>query len=499
MTERKVHRLWKPIAFGEEWRGADTSILDDLSSSWFARKARLRLESKEYQAFLDRLKREHAIETGVVERLYDIDRGVTETLIQQGFVDGLLSHGDANIPSDQLMLHLKDHLEAMDFVFDLIKENRPLTVGFIKELHQLVTRNQQSAEGRDGQGNRIKIPLLRGVYKERENNPTRSDGTVILYCDPVHVASEMDQLVNIYHVLEDEKVHPLIIASWVHHAFTTIHPFQDGNGRVVRLLASLILIKHDLFPITVLREEARLKYITALEKADVGEPYDLVAYFAVIQKRQIERALNLEEVVPESLDEVQRLLVEKIEGIRSKAEWEAHRKVEYAKLIDVRRHELFTIFREIINSEFDRLKLRLKGKVNAFIREDTEETGPLNSLIEGNFINDYGKHHGYEIQWLVPRIQIYNIEFEVFEILKTYQNVFFLHGYAYEDSVLAIGTYFKSSPKTGRIEPITVFKDIPPHLFSILDEDINSKRKNIKGYIENALTVALAHILHDLD
>ncbi len=73
----------------------------------------------------------------------------------------------------------------------------------------------------------------------------------------------MEQLVNIYHALEEEKIHPLIIAGWVHHAFTTIHPFQDGNGRVVRLLASLILIKHKLFPITVLREEAKLKYILA--------------------------------------------------------------------------------------------------------------------------------------------------------------------------------------------------------------------------------------------
>ncbi len=188
MEEQKIHRLWKPIVFTDEWRNADTSILDDLSSAWFARRAKLRLDSTEFQGFLGKLKREHAIETGVVERLYDLDRGVTETLIEKGFIDGLLSHGDANIPSDQLMRHLNDHLEAMDFVFDLIKENRPLTVGFIQELHQLVTRSQDSAEGRDSQGTKTKIKLLKGKYKEWENNPTRSDGTIIMYCPPIQVA-----------------------------------------------------------------------------------------------------------------------------------------------------------------------------------------------------------------------------------------------------------------------------------------------------------------------
>lgn len=45
MTEQKIHRLWKPIAFENVWRAAETSILDDLSSAWFARRATLRLDS----------------------------------------------------------------------------------------------------------------------------------------------------------------------------------------------------------------------------------------------------------------------------------------------------------------------------------------------------------------------------------------------------------------------------------------------------------------------
>ncbi|MEM6318213.1 MAG: Fic family protein [Bacteroidota bacterium] len=225
---------------------------------------------------MERLKREHAIETGIIERIYDLKKGVTETLIKEGFVKSYLSYGDTNVSKDELMNHLGDHLDAVDFVFDIVKQNRRLSVSFIKELHQLTTRHQQSAEGRDQFGNRLKILLLKGVFKERENNPTTLDGTKILYCPPVHVDAEMYRLVSIYEELTEEEVNPLTIATWFHHAFVSIHPFQDGNGRVARLLTSLIFIKYGFFPFTVLREDAKVKYINALEKADSGELQPLI-------------------------------------------------------------------------------------------------------------------------------------------------------------------------------------------------------------------------------
>ena len=289
----KEFRLWKFIEFTDAWHQCDTSIIDDISPSWFVRREKLKDNSTEYSDFLNRLKREHAIETGVIERLYDLKKGITETFIKKGFVESYLSHDDTNVPTQVLMKHLKDHLDAVDFVFDVVKDNRFLSTSFIKELHQLVTRHQGHAEGRDGVGNKLKIQLLKGDYKIQENNPTREDGTLIRYCPPEHVAAEMDRLVEIHNQLLIQNEHPVIISAWVHHAFTTIHPFQDGNGRVGRLLASLILIKANLFPFTVLREEAREKYIDALEEADMGKPQNLVDYFATIQRRYIKTALLL--------------------------------------------------------------------------------------------------------------------------------------------------------------------------------------------------------------
>ena len=71
------------------------------------------------------------------------------------------------------MQYLHDHFEAMDFIFDLVKSNRNLSKSFIKELHQLITQNQDYTEAIDSLGQRINVKLLKGEFKKFDNNPIR--------------------------------------------------------------------------------------------------------------------------------------------------------------------------------------------------------------------------------------------------------------------------------------------------------------------------------------
>ena len=175
MAEQKTHMLWKYIELSKNWLECDTSTIDDISPSWFDRREILQNNSKEYQEFISELKREHAIETGIVERMYDLEKGITETFIKKGFLESYISHNDTNIPVPKLLSHLADHLDAVNFVFDVIKENRELTIGFIKELHALVTRNQEYAEGRDQFGNRTKVALRKGASNDPATAPQRRE------------------------------------------------------------------------------------------------------------------------------------------------------------------------------------------------------------------------------------------------------------------------------------------------------------------------------------
>lgn len=483
-----VHRLWKYISVSESWKTCDTSQLDEIAPSWFARREILQSNSKEYEEFIEKLKRRHAIETGIVERMYDIDKGVTETLINEGFISSLVSHGDTNIPKQTLFNHLQDHLDAVDFIFDIVKENRALTKGFICELHQLTTRHQEYAEGRDQFGHKTKIPLLKGRFKERENNPTREDGTTILYCPPEHVDAEMDRLIEIYDGLTEEKVNPLIIASWVHHAFTTIHPFQDGNGRVVRLIASLILIKSNLFPITVLRDEAKAKYIQALEEADNDSPQKLVSYFAEIQKRNIEEALNLKEVSITSLGEVTGIFKQKL--LRKKQE----KQQQYEKVLAENRLLVFEYCNRFLNEYKSKLESEFDESARFYIGSGRPDDTKKQHYYYEQIVS-YAKKYNYFFSRALPKSYFkFGIEFDE----KKYELGITLHHFGYDDSVIAIGAFLEYKGILQNDDADTTFPlEIKPHVISIKNE-VASKEKNIRLHLENILTVTIAQIASEI-
>ncbi|MHB8126704.1 MAG: Fic family protein [Desulfitobacteriaceae bacterium] len=314
--------IWKPLELKERWLEVSTAKLDNILPSWLNKRERLKKDNKEYEKFLNRLKRQHAIETGIIEKLYDLKDGITETFIKEGFVESYLQHGDTNVSPKRLMSYLHDHFEAIDFTFDLVKSNREITKSFILELHQLITSHQETTNAIDSLVNIVQVSLKKGQFKIHDNNPRREDGTIFLYCPPVQVESEMDKLLSIFHYLENNKIHPIIIAAWFHHGFVQIHPFQDGNGRIARLLASLILIKNDLFPFTVKRDEKK-QYIDSLELADKDNYQPLINFFCQNQVRNIEHALNVKtDLVSGSFSQVMDHFTEKVLNLKVKAEQE---------------------------------------------------------------------------------------------------------------------------------------------------------------------------------
>ncbi|MGH3609855.1 MAG: Fic family protein, partial [Pseudonocardiaceae bacterium] len=76
---------------------------------------------------------------------------------------------------------------------------------------------------------------------------------------------------------------PAVLAAWVHHRFTQIHPFRDGNGRVARLLATLVFIRAEWLPLVVRRDD-RVRYLDALQEADNGDLLPLVKLFDTVQR-----------------------------------------------------------------------------------------------------------------------------------------------------------------------------------------------------------------------
>lgn len=234
--------------------------------------------------FIERLNREAAVETGLIERLYQFDQEVTDILIERGFSSEHIPPTMEGIGAEHAAAMLEDQLLAIEGLSPFIASGRRLSTSYIKELHALFTRHQAFAEGRDQFGRETDIPLLHGEYKERPNNPTTVDGAIHYYCPPEHVAAEMDRLLVLHEAHAD--VAPEVEAAWLHHRFAQIHPFQDGNGRVSRALATLVFVRSGLPPLVV-RNVHRSEYFDALETADDGDLKPLAWFFARLQKERM--------------------------------------------------------------------------------------------------------------------------------------------------------------------------------------------------------------------
>ncbi|HEX8010669.1 MAG TPA: Fic family protein [Casimicrobiaceae bacterium] len=289
MTDYK----WKPIApLSAADRQIDLAAMRPLYDTWRASKDRLEQSSPtNLHQFTQRLVRRLSVETGILERLYDLDRGTTEALVAHGFVEELVSRSSTNIEPSRLIDILRDQEAAIQLVTDCVAGNRPLTTSVIHELHAVLTKHQETTTAIDQFGNRLEIPLLKGKFKQHPNNPKRPDGSVHEYCPPIHVDAEMDNLLRWLDGYADDD--PVIVSAWFHHRFTQIHPYQDGNGRVARALTTLILLRARLLPLVIDRDR-RIEYIKALETADGGDLSLLTLQFARLERTAILQALSVD-------------------------------------------------------------------------------------------------------------------------------------------------------------------------------------------------------------
>lgn len=495
MATEKRRQVWIPIEFSDKWLEASTAKFDDLAPSWYKRRDGLREDDEDYREFLERLKREHAIETGIVEKLYDLSEGITRTFIKEGFVETYIGHDDTNIAPGQLMAYLKDHFEALDFVFAVVRDHRELSIGFVKELHALLTRHQKTTTAVDGTGRTVQVELIKGEFKKLPNNPKREDGTECLYCPPEQAQSEMENLLSIYGSLVANNKNPIVLSAWFHHAFTIIHPFQDGNGRMARLLSSLIWIKDGLFPLTVKRAD-KSGYIKALEKADAGAPSELVAFFSEAQSKSIDSFLNYrKEAQPrDTLAEVAAMFGAQVTALKLKQEEDRDR------LLVENRRIVYDRTYEVCGSLKAELEEALRGRdVNIRLKSVAPETEDEHWYTKQ--IIDYASSHNYYFNKPLPRFW-FRFMFLVPKD-KRYDLVVTIHHSSYDDSVMAVGAFLEFYAEKGvdDEEHTDYASSIPISIepYKISLEDITKKLlENVEGYIRDVMKIGLTLITNEL-
>ena len=166
-------------------------------------------------------------------------------------------------------LDARNHIDAIDFLYDVISDKRPITEGLIKEINALLLKGIEYTDAVDSTGKKTKKKATPGHYKKTPNTVIQLDGTIHEYTAPLHVTTEMEKLISWINENIDKK-HGLITGAVAHYNLVKIHPFDDGNGRGARLLMNVIFIKKRLPP-AIIRNERRRLYLDTLAKADKGD------------------------------------------------------------------------------------------------------------------------------------------------------------------------------------------------------------------------------------
>jgi Fic family protein len=280
----------------EDRSGLADAELATLRKVWLEQKDGLE-EHGLVSTFTQRLIREYAIEGGIIERAYTLDRGITQLLIDRGIDASLIPHNATNKDPQQVARIIQAHQAVVEGIFDLVRGDRPLTVGVVKEMHAALLHHETTVVAVDTLGRMVDVALVKGRYKDLPNNPQRSDKSVHEYCPPEHVAAEMDRLLALHAEHGRRDVPTEVEAAWLHHIFTQIHPFQDGNGRIARLIASYVFIKDNYFPLTLVDSQDRESYIAALEEADRDDLRPLITLFSSVQRRTFVKVLGIASTV----------------------------------------------------------------------------------------------------------------------------------------------------------------------------------------------------------
>jgi Fic family protein len=144
----------------------------------------------------------------------------------------------------------------------------PLTESFIRQLHQTILREDYTVYRQLPGGQQTSYVVHAGVYKTRPNSVITRTGERFEYASPEETPALMKDLVEWYR--EEEQKGELTLAelcALFHYRYIRIHPFEDGNGRIARLLVNFILTRHH-YPMIVVKSADKENYLNALSTCD---------------------------------------------------------------------------------------------------------------------------------------------------------------------------------------------------------------------------------------
>ena len=168
-----------------------------------------------------------------------------------------------------------EEMKASNVGLKMVKEmaldkEQPLTEYFIRTLHKTLLREDYTVFRQLPDETNTSYIVHAGQYKTRPNSVITATGERFEYASPEETPALMTDLLQWYNQAEAEgAMTPIELATLFHYRYIRIHPFEDGNGRISRLMVNYILYRHG-YPMIVVKSKDKNTYLTVLNKCDVA-------------------------------------------------------------------------------------------------------------------------------------------------------------------------------------------------------------------------------------
>ena len=188
---------------------------------------------------------------------------------------------------------MKAHDLAFEHVRKIAKDAGSVSEADIRDLNKICLKEPFYKTARTPGGEMTRKKIIPGQYKTQPNHVLTKTGEIFQFASPEQAPSLMAELVQwirsrLQQKPEDQHKSLVSFLADLHRRFILIHPFDDGNGRVIRLLMNYVLIRLDFLPMIL---DDRESYIKAIQFSDTGDISRLESLFADNIALMLERGI----------------------------------------------------------------------------------------------------------------------------------------------------------------------------------------------------------------
>lgn len=173
---------------------------------------------------------------------------------------------------------MKAHDVGISHLVELAADKeRPLGESDIRGLNKIILKEPFWKAAITPDGGESRKQIIPGEYKSMPNNVRTATHEIFEFASPIETPVKMQALIDWLADNLRGPLHPVALAAKLHYDFVRIHPFDDGNGRVARMLANYVLLYHGYPPLIIPTGE-KAQYLNALRLADAGDLVPFVDY-----------------------------------------------------------------------------------------------------------------------------------------------------------------------------------------------------------------------------